>query len=236
MLEVYKDLTSPVCIMLINVNEICLFTDSICCLHWIKSATSKLDKLTQLSIFVKNRLKDIQNMCEKASVRFRFIERENNPADCLTRCLSYRQLQKSNFLEGPNISNLLKHKVEMENDLNVVVPNPRFSYECTARKNTCEMSSHVFNVELDLYPSLLNPVKFSSLLKLLYLYRRLLLCAQTWKNKALGTNSFIEDSGLYAKAVKSIIQADQKVYYMDVVEYFSGVKNAKRYSPSSSKI
>ena len=230
-LEIYRDLTHPACVTPIKVNEIYLFSDSICCLHWLNSATNKMDKLTKLSVFVKNRLQVIQDMCEKVSIRFKFIEGEKNPADCITRCLSYKQLMKSNFLSGPNLDLIIPHKVEIENDLDVVIPNPKFS-DVGSIKQGNTLVCNISCAETDDYPSLLNPANFSSFLDLLYLYRRLLLCAQTWKNKTLKHSRSVDDDiGLYAKAIKAIIQADQKLYYPDVVNYFSCPMSAKKDIP-----
>ena len=227
-LGIYQDLTSPACTVPIKVNEICLFTDSSCCLHWLNSAVNKLDKLTKLSVFVRNRLKNIQDMCDKSPIRFKFIEGERNPADAVTRCLSYRQLQKSNFLFGPNVLNLI-NDVQVDK-VEVIIPNPKFAYCCNIKEGAKDITS--LKTELDCYPSLLNPVNFSSFLKILSIYRRLLICVQTWKTKALKRPFDIDDDiGLYAKAIKFVVQTDQKVYYPDVVEYFSSNMNVKKDIP-----
>ena len=101
-IDIYKDLAGPSCMTPLNVSNIILYTDSICALHWLNSASMKLDKMNKQSTFVLNRIHSIQRMCETFPVKFNFVSGMRNPADLVTRCLSYKQLQRSCFFHGPD--------------------------------------------------------------------------------------------------------------------------------------
>ena len=48
-----RTFTDPSCLNPISFTELLAFTDSVCCIHWFRSAVIKLDKLSKLSVFVK---------------------------------------------------------------------------------------------------------------------------------------------------------------------------------------
>ena len=73
LMDVYKDLTGPSGLNPISITKLFAFTDSVCCIHWLRSAVIKLDKLSKLSVFIKNRLKYLQDLCEQVPVTFKFI-------------------------------------------------------------------------------------------------------------------------------------------------------------------
>ena len=82
--DLYKDLSGQSCLNPISIGQILLFTDSICVLHWLNSASSKLEKMNKHSTFVMNRIESIQRLCEVFPVKFNFISGKENPADCVT--------------------------------------------------------------------------------------------------------------------------------------------------------
>ena len=217
LMDVYNDLSGPSCLKPIKITELFVYTDSLCCLHWLNSAVNKVDKLNKLSVFVRNRLQDLQNMCDKIPIKFKFTAGENNPADCVTRCMSYKQIKKSNFLTGPDVNAIEASEPE------VIIPNPLLSTENSEHSYSPNNPIHNFVASIDNYPSILNPCNFSSFLKLLYLYRRVLLCIQVWKMKTFNKNaSELDCSVLYAKATKLIIKADQRANFLEILKYFQG--------------
>ena len=84
----------------INIVELCLFTDSLSCLSWLTSF-AKLDKMNKKSIFAQNRIEKINKLCAQMPINFSFVDGISNPADYVTRAVSYRLLCKSNYLVGP---------------------------------------------------------------------------------------------------------------------------------------
>ena len=63
-MDIYKDLSGTSCLKPIKIKEIVLYTDSLCALHWLNSASLKLEKMNKHSAFVLNRINNIQRMCD----------------------------------------------------------------------------------------------------------------------------------------------------------------------------
>ena len=123
LMEVQRDLSGPSCMKPINIVEMVLYTDSLCALHWLNASSQKLDKMQKRSAFVMNRIGSIQRLCQRFSVKFGFISGKDNPADCVTRCLSYKQLQKTNYLTGPDM-HMENANDNAEFDVSFIIPNP----------------------------------------------------------------------------------------------------------------
>ena len=228
LMEIYRDLSGPSCLMPINITELNVFTDSLCCLHWLNLASNKLDKMQKRSVFVINRLQSILKMCEKFPVQFSFISGKANPADCVTRCISYKQLLKSNFLSGPDLCHLLSEIDVLSGEVTkVVIPDPRMvsngisvSPEMEENKVLCSSSVPLTSFSANTNESvfLLDPSHFSSFRRLVLLYRRLLNCVQKWKLKA-GIKADKFDNA-FAEATRLVIKLDQRKYFPEVFDYF----------------
>ena len=91
-----NELAGDACVAPLNISKCILYTDSLVCLGWINSHAVKLEKSSK-SAFIKNRLALLTRYCSKCPVEFRFCNGADNPADCVTRELSYKQLIKSSF-------------------------------------------------------------------------------------------------------------------------------------------
>jgi len=61
-------------------------------------------------------------LCKQRSVTFRYIAGKENPADYISRPISYNKLIKTNYYTGPEF--LQNIKVENQPDIEVTVPNP----------------------------------------------------------------------------------------------------------------
>ena len=121
LVDIREELSGPTCINPINIVGLELYTDSLVCLNWLNSHINKFDKLRNLSVFIKNRLDKICKLCDRFPVKFSFCEGLKNPADAVTRPLSYKLLVKSNYF---NVENLFP-AVKLPNAvLEVIVPNP----------------------------------------------------------------------------------------------------------------
>ena len=73
------------------------------CFGWINSHAVKLEKSSK-SVFIKNRLALLTKDCAKCLDEFRFCNGVDNPADCVTRELSYKQLIKSFFIRAEGVA------------------------------------------------------------------------------------------------------------------------------------
>ena len=116
-LDTYKDLCGSNCLKPVKINKIFLYIDSLCALHLINSAICKFEKLNKLSVFVKNRLNSMQNLCEVFPVTLCFMSGKENPPYMVTRCVSYKQLSNSNYFSGPVV------RKDEFSDLSVSVPS-----------------------------------------------------------------------------------------------------------------
>ena len=223
LMELHRDLAGPCCVKPIKITELVLFTDSTCSLHWLHSSTFKMDKMQKRTVYVMNRINSIQKLCERFPVKFCFISGKSNPADCVTRCLSYKQLLKSTYLCGPS----WKSYYQNGSDMVFVIPNPltqegigecnegtlqvSVDSENTSANYSYQTSEHNHLIALD---------KFSSFHKLVLIYRRVLSCFEKWKVKA-GISSKKLASNLFAEASRRIIAVEQKRHFPEIFSYFS---------------
>jgi hypothetical protein len=121
LINLYKILTGTSCMYPIKIKELIVCSDSMVALQCIHAYDTKLDKMQKKSIFVLNRLSKIQRLCEEHPIKFLFTAGLDNPADCVTRCLSYNILIKTSFLRGPKF---LRESKSEEDRFSVIVPNP----------------------------------------------------------------------------------------------------------------
>ena len=81
--------------------------------------------MNKRSIFIMNRLSHISKLCEIHPVRFQFVSGYKNPADQLTRPVSFKQLMKSNYFSGPEfLKGGNEPNLSEEDCLSIIVPNP----------------------------------------------------------------------------------------------------------------
>ena len=106
-------------ILPIDISEMQLFTDSMISLHWLNSYNYKLDKMNKQTVFVLNRLEHISRQCSKFVINFSFVATSCNPADCLSRALSHKQLLKTNYIRGPSFL-----RGSTTTSFDVTIPNP----------------------------------------------------------------------------------------------------------------
>ena len=229
LMEIYRDLSGPSCLKPINITELNVFTDSLCCLHWLNLVSNKLDKLQKRSVFVLNRLQKIQQLCERIPVKFSFVVGKNNPADCVTRCVSYKQLMKSNFLAGPDIDCLHEENSVSVDIPEVLIPNPNISVVDDSGSSHIPVKSEVqcksdlpltsFSVNTVRTHSILDPSHFSSFCKLVLLYRKLLNCVRKWRERV--NMSTVSHKNLFVEAIRLVIETDQREHFPEVFDYFS---------------
>jgi len=135
-LDLYQEMGSDHCINPIHIESLHIFSDSMVVLAWLDSYLNKKEKLQKRSVFVQNRLSKISKLCEKKQITFSFIGSSDNPADCITRCISPKQLLKSNYFTGPDVLKLDEANSPL--GLRVTIPDPRLNSHPPPRNRTVE--------------------------------------------------------------------------------------------------
>ena len=119
----YEELSGSSCMMPIKICELIIYSDSFVALSWVHGFSAKLDKMQKCSVFVQNRLHTINELCNKHPIHFSFVSGCENPADCITRSLSFKQLQKTNYFSGPKfLLNETEGQLNRESILDFGIP------------------------------------------------------------------------------------------------------------------
>ena len=214
LIDVYKQLAGPTCVVPINILELNLFTDSIVCLHWMINYGIKFEKTSKLPIFVLNRLKNISECSEVAPIKFMFCEGIRNPADNITRNISYRKFVKSNYLSGVK-------EIPDEGYPSVVLPsldvNPDQSLTCgavvvgddTLRQSVIDLSRH------------------SSLSKAVRVLMQVTKAAAKFKKVVGWQDDSRADGVTYNDAFKILVLDHQRENFENVFRYFREVDSGK---------
>ena len=124
LLDLYFELSGDLCVCPINIESLYVYSDSLVILHWINSFSQKMDKMNKQSVFVQNRLENIDKLCEKHPVTFSFVAGTQNPADVVTRNISPKLLERSNYLTGPSFLVDEPSDTLSKDTLTITVPNP----------------------------------------------------------------------------------------------------------------
>ena len=95
LLDIFVNLSGPSCLKPVNVVELVVLSDSLVALSWINAYNNKLDKMQKRSVFVMNRLSQINKFCDTHPVTFSFINGCSNPADFIIRCISYKAINEN---------------------------------------------------------------------------------------------------------------------------------------------
>ena len=99
-----------------------MYSDSLIGLNWI-SHYANLEKMNKKTVFIQNKLKKLDQLCEIHPVTFSFVEGYSNPADAVTRAMSYRQLSKTNYLSGPSFLISSDEQISRADILTVTLPS-----------------------------------------------------------------------------------------------------------------
>ena len=125
--NLFLELSGPSCVDPINITVLCLYTDGLVSLYSLESCVYKLDKMNKKSVFVMNRLSEIQRLCEIHPVKFMFISGTQNHSDYITRCVSYKVLIETNYLCGLSETVPLEQNVQDLMCVVILIPNPNIT-------------------------------------------------------------------------------------------------------------
>ena len=169
LIDIYNELTEDACVQPIQIAELKVFSDSLVCLSWLNSFSYKLDKLQKRSAFVLKRITQIDKLCETHPITFEFVSAIQNPANCITRCMSYKRLVKSNYFDPSGFLNKLTDK-SMNEVLAFTIPNP-----LTKVKNykASVLNTSISSLDSEFYKTTVT--NSSPLVKVIGVYQKVLL-------------------------------------------------------------
>jgi len=211
LIELYGELSGPNCVDRIDITELRVYTDSLVSLHWLNSVSKRLDKMNKRSIFVMNRLSEIQRLCDIHPVVFDFVAGAQNPADCVTRKMSYKLLEKTNYLSGVV-------PLEESSDLRLIIPN------CNSLPIPTTVQ-HASVVGVTSVEHLIPLDRFASFNKLVGVYSKVLLFIDKLKMKI--RKSYSKSDGHIQTAKLAIIKTEQKLHFGEIFEYFASGRIGK---------
>ena len=220
LIDVYKDLTGPDCVQPIQIDELCVFTDSTCCLNWLNSYSNKLSKMQKRSVKVMNQIAKIDRLCEIKPITFSFVPGSQNPADLITRCVSYNTLIKTNYFTGPAFLQEDSSNQDL-NEISVTIPNPLAQTSFTGFTSIENGPSDVFNYTKTL-------TKVSRLETLIGIYQRMFRALEVLSSKFRSRKLKVfgptlpknDDPNYYHESLKLVIQLEQKSQFPELYDYF----------------
>lgn len=215
--DAQNELSGSQCILPVNIVKRTIYTDSTISIHWLNSQVVKLGKMQKLSVYVRNRLDFIERQCKDFPVGFRFVATNDNPADCLTRCLSSSMLKNSCYHHGPNFLKDSEHQPDLE----VMIPNPEIS-SVSVSAATCVSEKKKFLIDI---------TRFSQLRRLIaatgyvfkYIDRLRIKCGKNKQEKSATTYR--------TAAWRCLLQQEQQRHFPEVLEYLRSPSRRQRDIP-----
>ena len=217
LIELYNELCGSDCLCPINIKDLKLYSDSLVALSWIGSYFCKLEKIERkCSVFVMNKLKKINELCNNHKITFSHVEGHSNPSDKVTRCVSYNVLIKTNYLAGPNLEDLSGHDPTFEIEL-PYDPNKIQSSQCHVNSVDCkEEIEH-----------LIDPNRFSSFDKLVNVhvtvlkFLNLIISKVKIKGSKISKNLNKFNGDLKDVALRQILIKEQSIMFPDIKNFFN---------------
>ena len=219
LIDTYNELCGSSCIAPMKVERLEVFSDSAVALNWINSFVNKFGKMRKRNVFVMNRLHKIERLCAVFPVRYSFCAGLGNPADCITRPLSHKQLMKSNYFTGPDL------KANYNDVFDIVIPNPltnisQVSEEYCGTSSAVKETTKVNESVLSLEPE-------GSLQRRLKIGKHVLTfinnCKRSVRQKYPDRYDHFQplsDKEIMSKVWLILINDDQRKYFPDILEYF----------------
>ena len=221
----YEELWGSSCMMSIKICELIIYSDSFVALSWVHGFSAKLDKMQKCSVFVQNRLHTINELCNKHPIHFSFVSGCENPADCITRSLSFKQLQKTNYFSGPKfLLNETEGQLNRESILDFVIP--ALPVEQDSPVGFVQSYHGTITTEIDEHTDALS--RCSSYHKVVSVFRRVLIFVNNLKMKLKlkdpvkfeHISCFDINHNFFADATKLVIRRDQRKHFPEMFEFF----------------
>ena len=218
LLDTYRELAGESTISPVIITELKVFTDSCVCLSWLQSYNYKFSKPNKLSVFVRNRLTKINKLCETHHITYRFCEGKLNPADYISRPVSYDQLIKSNYFTGlpPEMIDAAEGDIP-----HVVVPNP-----LTGANEFCMVAGVASSQAVSHHHPLLDFSRCSSYSKVVRIYKNIFKFINNIKLDMLKKAperyqhfAIINEAEISVAAHRVIMVEDQCIHFLNVHSY-----------------
>ncbi|XP_068203563.1 uncharacterized protein [Palaemon carinicauda] len=245
LISLFQELAGQSVVTPIKIVSMAIYSDSMVALNWLYSYTYKYDKLQKKGVFIQNRLKAIGDLCQVFPITFSFVNAYDNPADYISRCVSYRRLQKTAYHGGPEFLKKL-HKDEVQ--FSFKVPNPlekRDEVPGLEREDTSLItvstdseSKENNKKDINSIEHLIPLTKFSSFHKLATVHKMVLKFIKNIRekltNKGIDVHwgNCVKEKNLYALACRQIIGKEQENNFPEVCEFFKKSHTLKRNIPN----
>ena len=222
----YNELTGENCVCPLKIERLHLYSDSLVALNCIQKHSVKFDKTNKMSVFVRNHVSRISHYCDTKPVTFHFCQGKQNPADLLTRPVSYRTVSKTDFFTGPSLTDLTE--VEGDGFLSFTLPSLQIS------PNVVE--SRVSEVTVSSVPILYDVERSSSFKKVSSVFSIIFSFINRLKGKIRERQgrdyTTLEDVDIGEKAFIQVIKQDQSLHFPDIVSYFQNPSKRVRDIPT----
>ena len=233
--ELFIDLTGPSCLKPISIVGLEIFSDSLVALSWVSAYNIKFDKMQKRTPFVFNRVVHIAKLCEIHPIRFSFISGSSNPADFITRCVSSKQLLKTNYLTGPDLNS--SNGEESSDTLSFEVPSPHSLpdesiQDCVAVSlggTSGETPEHLIQED-----------RCSSFIHMKNILAKVLQFIHNVKSKVRKRcpnlfPGFVKDKNFFEDAGIHIIKTEQELAFPEIVQYFKSSQKTIKDIPNLVK-
>ena len=220
LIDIWTDLCGPSCLIPIDIAELVLYSDSLVALSWINACNNKLEKMQKRSVFIQNRITQISKLCEVHSVNYAFINGCSNPADFITRCVSYKQLCHTNYLKGPDLSN----RSELSADfMSFMVPNMHFiPGDSVPAEVELQAGTTLVGEEME---HLIQKNRYSNFHRLILIHAKVLEFIHKLKCKVRSKNpdrfqDLEKDQNFFNLATMHVIRTEQRICFPEIFAYF----------------
>ena len=221
LIEMKNELAGPNVVQPINIVDMHLYSDSLVALQWL-SSYAKLEKMNKKTVFVRNRLQKLDDMCENNPITFSFVDGIVNPSDLVTRPVSYDVLMGSNYFTGPGFLQDPQERVSRENLLTITMPS--------RLQSTGESYCHLSTIKDSTNDPVIDCNRFSAFSRLVGAMKAVLHYCNLVKERvksqfpAMFQNWNVDEGN----ATAYLIRQEQQRSYPEVFNYFdSGSRKHK---------
>lgn len=224
LVDLKTELSGQQCLCPIDISELALYSDSLVCLSWINSY-ARLDKLNKQTTFIRNRLEKLRQLCQGNPINFSFVDGVQNPADCITRPMSHKQLVQSNYLTGPLFLTSKELLLSRADIMCVTIPSPLEKSVGVSPKDVTICSS-VLHSRLNVSGHLVPLDRMSTIQRLIGVHVCVLSFVRNLKRKLMTRDSskyshFSVSADIRNCALNLILKNEQIAQFEEVFNYFS---------------